>query len=69
MHAPVREAAGRHGKLASAITDGLSDVRSTSSCSPVLIGRYVPCSEHVYDVLNRLLDDVLYLGSDDQLLV
>ena len=67
MHAPVREAAGRHEKLVSATTDGLSDGTQYFKLLSGLDRKYVPCSEHVHDVLNRLLDDVLYLGSDYEL--
>lgn len=67
MHAPVREAAGRHEKLVSATTDDLSDGTQYFKLLSGLDRKYVPCSEHVHDVLNRLLDDVLYLGSDYEL--
>jgi hypothetical protein len=67
MHAPVREAAGRHEKLVSATTDGLSDDTQYFNLVSGLDRKHVPCSEHLHDILNRLLDDVLYLGSDYEL--
>lgn len=67
MHAPVRVADGRHEKLVSASTDGLSDGTEFFKLLSGLDRKYVPFSEHVHDVLNRLLDDVLFLGSDFEL--
>jgi hypothetical protein len=64
MHASVREAAGQHHKLVSATTDGLSDGTQYFKLLSGLDRKYVPCSEHVHDILKQLLDDVLYLGSD-----
>lgn len=66
MHAPVHEADGQHEKLVSAVTEGLSD-GTFFKLLPGLEQKYVPCSEHVYEVLDRLLNDVLYLGSDFEL--
>ena len=67
MHAPVRESDGQHEKLVSAITDGLSDGTQFFKLLPGLERKYVPSSEHLHEVFGRLLDDVLYLGSDLEL--
>jgi hypothetical protein len=67
MHAPVRVADGRHEKLVSATADGLGDGTQFFKLLAGLDRKHVPCSEHLHDVLNKLLDDVLYLGSDYEL--
>jgi hypothetical protein len=64
MHAPVRKAEGYHEKLVSALTDGMGDGTQSFKLLPGLQQKRVPFSEHLYDVLRQLLEDVLYLGSD-----
>lgn len=64
MHAPVREGDGQHENLVSAVTDGLSDGTQLFKLLPGLDRKYVPCSEHLFEVLGQLLSEVLYLGSD-----
>jgi len=67
MHAPVSQGDGTHAKLVLAVTDGLSDGTQFFKLLPGLDRKYVPCSEHLFEVLGKLQSDVLYLGSDFEL--
>ncbi len=64
MHAPVRVSDGRHEKLVLATTSGFADGAQSFKLLPGLDRKHVPFSEHVYELLRRLLEDVLHLGSD-----
>jgi hypothetical protein len=56
--------AGRYDALMTLTTNGLSDGTQLFKLMPGLDRHHLPCNEHLHATLGKLLDDVLYLGSD-----
>ena len=63
LNAPVL-AAGGHETVAAAVTNGVNDKTRVFQLLPGLERHYTPCSDHLYEVLRPLLDEMLFLGSD-----
>ena len=63
MHAPVH-ASGNEKRLVAAVTEGLSNRTQTFRLLSGLERHHTPCSDHLYEVLKPLLDDLLFLGSE-----
>ncbi len=63
LHAPVR-VSGKDQPLVMAVTEGLSDRPRAFGLLPGLERHHTPCSDRLFDVLQPLLDEVLFLGSD-----
>jgi hypothetical protein len=63
MNAPVR-ASGNDKRLVTAVTEGLNNRTQAFRLLPGLERHDTPCSDHLYDVLKPLLDELLFLGSE-----
>ena len=63
MHALVRFS-GRGEPLVVAIPEGLNNRTTSFRLLPGLERHHVPCSDHLHEVLQPLLDGLLFLGSD-----
>ncbi len=63
MHAPVI-ASGNDKQLVTAVTEGLNSRTRTFQLLPGLERHHTPCSDHLFEVLKPLLDDLLFLGPE-----
>jgi hypothetical protein len=63
MHAVVRFS-GKGERLVVAVTEGLNNRTAAFRLLPGLERHHVPCSDHVYEILQPLLDEMLFLGSE-----
>jgi hypothetical protein len=63
LHAPVR-VSGKDQPLVTAVTEGLSDRTRAFRLLQGLDRHHTPCSDRLFDALQPLLDELLFLGSD-----
>ncbi len=60
--APTRR--GEPGTLVAAVIEGISEVGDAFKLLPGQDRKHTPMSEHLHELLQPLLDDLLFLGSD-----
>jgi hypothetical protein len=63
MHARVGTSRG-DARLVAAATTGISDLRRHFKLLPGHESQHVPLSEHLYETLKPILEEILFLGSD-----